>query len=50
MGQKELGNEDDRTEKADWRQSQTRLTCCSRRRWMWTSMMPSSRSVATAQS
>jgi len=39
MGRKELGNEDDRAEKADWRQSQTRLTRCSWRRWTWTSMI-----------
>jgi len=47
---KELENEDDRAEKADWRQSQTLLTRCSWRRWIWTSMMPSSQSVVTARS
>jgi len=44
-GRKELENEDDRAEKADWRQSQTLLTCCSWHRWMWTSMIPSSQSL-----
>ena len=44
-GRKELENEDDRAEKADWRQSQTLLTRCNWRRWMWTLMMPSSQSA-----
>jgi len=47
-GRKELENEDDRAEKADWQQSQTLLARCSWCCWMWTSMMPSSQSVVTA--
>ena len=49
-GQKELGNKDDRAEKADWWQSHTQLTRSSQHHWMWTSMMPSLWSVAIAKS
>ena len=40
---RELRNEDDQVEKADWWQNQTRLTHCSRCHWtwMWTSTVPS---------
>ena len=40
---RELRNEDDQLEKADWWQNQTRLTHCSRCHWtwIWTSTVPS---------